>query len=559
MQESDDDAVRRAYGVLATSLNEALNDIHQALTPHAALLPKGRLGDLDALLAEFARRRIRIAIYGEVKAGKSTLINALAGRELSPVAFDPLTSMPLRVTYGSRTVWQVGANRVESLAELAQMMRTGVRDATEVVVETEADLLRLGGQVDLVDTPGVGSDVRFDSVTAEALRSLDAVVVVVRYPALFTQATRALVQGLQSDIGKLFVVWNLDGACAELSAAERDRQAQTLRADVAGAHELHLVDARTAFRAQQSGDAAGLANAGLPDFAAAVGRFASSGKREVTALREAGKRAASWIEEAQTALGGRRRALETRLNEVRERLHLVERDAQAKTAEARSQLAEYEAAVAAAGQRREAAAAQSAETLHKAIRAARRAWVRSGQAPALESAVAAATAAFAETCGAAARTATEALRDAAKRFGASAAPAAAEPRNVRPAELAPAERIAQARTGHARLLRRVVWNRWYLPGLNALERVGVLHDLAAQAAWWDQVVQAAHRNARAVLDARLADIARRMQAEQERIRVETNFLAEEGEQQALSAHLPMLAAARERIEEIGKEARRIMD
>ncbi|MGH7292661.1 MAG: dynamin family protein, partial [Myxococcota bacterium] len=120
-----DDTLRRVYGVLATSLNEALVETRQALEPHAGLLPKGRLGDLDALLAEFARRRVRIALYGEVKAGKSTLINALAGAELSPVAFDPLTSLPVRITYGGRTVWQVGAHRLESIAELTRIMRTG--------------------------------------------------------------------------------------------------------------------------------------------------------------------------------------------------------------------------------------------------------------------------------------------------------------------------------------------------------------------------------------------------------------------------------------------------
>ena len=71
--QDDRETAKRVYGVLATSLNEALAETRQALEPHASLLPKGRLAELDALLAEFARRRVRIAIYGEVKAGKSTL------------------------------------------------------------------------------------------------------------------------------------------------------------------------------------------------------------------------------------------------------------------------------------------------------------------------------------------------------------------------------------------------------------------------------------------------------------------------------------------------------
>jgi tRNA U34 5-carboxymethylaminomethyl modifying GTPase MnmE/TrmE len=554
---ASDDAARRAYGVLATSLNEALVETRQALEPHAALLPKGRIGDLDGLLAEFARRRVRIAIYGEVKAGKSTLINALAGKELSPVAFDPLTSVPLRITFGNRTVWQVGAHRVETLAELTQIMRSGVRDAHEVVVETEADLLQLGGQVDLVDTPGVGSDARFDEISAEALRSLDAVVLVVRYPALFTQATRRLMDNLQVDISKLFVVWNLDADCAELTEAERAQHGETLRADVAGAHELYLVDGRAATRAQQAGDQAALRASGLPDFSAALGRFASSEKRQVTALREAGKRAAQWIGEGHKALTQRRNGLDARLGEVRERLHKVQAGADAKNATARGQFAEFQAAASNAGAQRASAVAQHAEALLKAVRTARRAWVRSGQSDALDGAVTAAAESFAEGSLAAARTAADALREAAKRFGTVVAGAAPERVDLRPQALAPPERLDRARTGSAKLLRRALFKRWYLPGLAALEREAVPNALAAQNAWFEQAVKQAEQNVRGVLDGRLADVARSAQAEQEKIRVETNFLAEEAEAAALAQHLPALTSARERIEEVSKEARRL--
>ena len=66
------------------------------------------------------------------------------------------------------------------------------------MVETDLDLLQLGGQVDLLDTPGVGSEERFDTISSGALHSLDAVILVVRYPALFTQFTRALMHGLET-------------------------------------------------------------------------------------------------------------------------------------------------------------------------------------------------------------------------------------------------------------------------------------------------------------------------------------------------------------------------
>ncbi len=556
--QSSDDAARRAYGVLATSLNEALVEMRQALDGHAGLLPKGRIADIDALLTEFARRRVRIALYGEVKAGKSTLINAIAGAELSPMAFDPLTSIPVRVTHGDRTVWQVGSHRLESIAELTQLMRTGVRDAAEVVIETNLDLLQLGGQVDLLDTPGVGSDERFDAISAEALKSLDAVVLVVRYPALYTQVTRRLMDELQADIAKLFVVWNLDADCAELSDEERTRQRDKLREDVAGAHELHLVDARAALRARQAGDVKAEAKAGMKAFSDALGRFASSDKRQVTALREAAKRAEQWIDEGERLLATRRAALETKLSKTRDRLQKAQASADAKGSEARARFGEFQSAVGAAGQQRAAAVQGHADTLQRAVKAARRAWIRSGAIADLESAVAAATDAYADGCLTANRVAGEALREAAKQFGTVIPASAPERSDLRPARISPPERIERSCAGSARVLRRAVWRRWYLPGVSALERTAISGDVAAQNAWFEQAAKSAETAVRSVLDGRLADIARTAQGELERIRVETNFLAEEAEHEALTVNLPALASQRERIETIGREARTLL-
>src|SRR5215510_13883914 len=115
----DDTAVAaRQFGALATRLHEVLDHTRQALAAHAGVLADGTIPELDALRAEFERRRVRIAIYGEVKAGKSTLVNALAGAALSPVGFAPLTSIPVRMTYGAAdaggasTAWRIGQRRL---------------------------------------------------------------------------------------------------------------------------------------------------------------------------------------------------------------------------------------------------------------------------------------------------------------------------------------------------------------------------------------------------------------------------------------------------------------
>jgi len=556
-------ATAHAVGTLTTRLNDALAHARGALEPHAALLPEGTLGALDALLAEFARRRIRIALYGEVKAGKSTLLNAIAGVALSPVAFEPLTSVPLRVTYGECTRWHVGERRLESLADLERLMRENTADPTlagagEVVAETDLDLLELGGQVDLLDTPGVGSAAQFDAVSADVLHSLDAVILVVRYPALFTQFTRHLMDGLQADIGKLFVVWNLDADCAELTADERARHAATLRANVAGAHELCLVDARAGFRAMQAEDGAASVASGLTGLIAALRRFAASGQREVSALREAAKRTHQSLALAHRCLTERHAVLDRALADTRARLHAAQTAADAEAVAARGRFADFDSAVAHVGQDAGATAARLAGDLRIQLRRARRGWMRNGDHAALAEAVATATAAYADAVAAANRSTLESLHAETARFGSHAA-GAARPRTepVCPT-LAPDERIERAGSGRAQWLRRAMWRRWYLPGLAVLEGSGITDDLTAQAAWVNDSAQALRDAAGATLAARLAEITRRATAALEQIKTAAHFVANEAEFAQLSTHVPVVAAQHAAAARINAEARPLL-
>jgi molybdopterin-guanine dinucleotide biosynthesis protein len=557
-QRSDGHAAAMlAFGTLATQLNDALGRVRPALEPHAARLPDGTLAGLDVLLAEFARRRIRIALYGEVKAGKSTLLNAIAGAALSPVAFEPLTSIPVRVTYGERTAWRVGNRRLDSVAALERLMREQAfaGGAQEVVAETDLDLLELGGQVDLLDTPGVGSAAEFDAVSADALRSLDAVILVVRYPALFTQFTRHVMDGLQADIGKLFVVWNLDADCAELTPVERTRHAETLRANVAGAHDLFLVDARAGFRAMQADDGAGSVASGLTTLIAALRRFASSTGREVAALREAAKRAHRALAAAHDCLVERHASLDHLLKETRTLLMAVQARAEAEVRAARGRFGDCENALVRIREEAAATAAQLARECRRQLRRARRQWIRRGDYGALAAATATATAGYADAVASANQATEHAVHAAAAAFGTSVV---GTPRSrTAPAvgPLAPEERIDRAARGRAQLLRRALWRNWYVPGLTTLDRTGIIEDVKAQAVWVNGVVQAARDAGRTTLASRLTDITQRADAELQQIKLETNFAANEAEFEQLSQHLPQVAAQVERARHIAAEAR----
>ncbi|MBI4516374.1 MAG: dynamin family protein [Deltaproteobacteria bacterium] len=558
MSDRSGEAQPRAWGALATQLNQAVARAHDVLHPHTTLLPQGTLAALDAVLAELARRRVRIALYGEVKAGKSTLLNAIAGAPLSPVAFEPLTSVPLRVTYGEATTWLAAGRRFECSDGIEPLLRDNGAGIDEVVVETPLDLLQLGGQVEVLDTPGLGSAAQLDAVTANTLRTLDAVILVVRYPALFTQFTRRLMTGLQADTGKLFVVWNLDGACAELAGAERARHAENLRANVAGAHELFLVDARAAFRAAQARDPAGTAATGISALTDALARFVSSDSRNVTALREAAKRSEPQLRAAHATLSRRRAELDRALIEARTRLQDAQDTAAAEAAAAQAQLAEFDAGLARLVAQHTSAATKAAAAFSKRLRRARRRWLWRGDFAELEATTLAALARYTGEVQRALHAAGEAICSAAADFGTTVAgrpPAHAE---LTLTDLAPDDRRQLAATGHAQWLRRALWQRWYLPGLAAIERTGIGADVAGQAAWITAFASEARLGAADTTAERLAEIDRRAQSELQQIRTETNFAANEAEFARLTEDLPVLAAEAEAVSAIATAARGLL-
>ena len=140
------------------------------------------LAKLDAALARTEEGRLRVAMLGQFKRGKSTLLNALLGVPLLPTGITPVTAIPTYVHAASspllRIEFEGSRAPLESRepSEFSSVLARYVAEAANAnnreqvrSVEISLNSATFSDRVILVDTPGVGSTFLHNSRTAEAV------------------------------------------------------------------------------------------------------------------------------------------------------------------------------------------------------------------------------------------------------------------------------------------------------------------------------------------------------------------------------------------------------
>jgi GTPase SAR1 family protein len=122
-----------------------------------------------------ARRLLTVAVIGQFKRGKSSLVNAWLGRELTPVGVLPTTGTVVRIRRGERerarvrfadgTEKEVAPQDVSAYVDEASNPANRLR-VRDVIVETPTADLK--PWLEIVDTPGIGSTVEGASDAARA-------------------------------------------------------------------------------------------------------------------------------------------------------------------------------------------------------------------------------------------------------------------------------------------------------------------------------------------------------------------------------------------------------
>lgn len=128
------------------------------------------------------RERFTVAVVGEFSRGKSSLINALVGRDAIPTGATPTTKVPIRVQGGRQACIVAptpSGRRVYPLDDDGWSELEREEAPQELAVRVPCALLA-EGDLELVDTPGVNSQIVNDFTFADrALVSCDCAILAV--------------------------------------------------------------------------------------------------------------------------------------------------------------------------------------------------------------------------------------------------------------------------------------------------------------------------------------------------------------------------------------------
>lgn len=206
-----------------TSYHGKVAEVNTALTQMSKLCGQLELEEsrktIEASRHKLTSHKFSVGIMGEFKRGKSTVINALLGREIMPADILPATATMNRVTYDlqphARVIKNDGSMIEIPVDEIAKYV-TKINDENakraemvdEAIVYYPCQFCQNG--VDIVDTPGLNDDERMDRISEEIIPKLDAVIMVIVPGAPFSKSEAEFVRNklMGSDLGRLIFLVN---------------------------------------------------------------------------------------------------------------------------------------------------------------------------------------------------------------------------------------------------------------------------------------------------------------------------------------------------------------
>lgn len=193
---------------------------------------KSACAEIRADAERISSHLYRVAVIGEFKRGKSSLINALIGASVLPTDVIPLTAAITRLTYGTKQViivrYKDGHSEEKTLDELIDYATKYDRQREKTAesvreIEVKYPSVLCKNHVEILDTPGLNDNESMSEVTLSVLGEIDAAIVVISATKPLSITEQDLILDLIGQEGirhLIFVVTFLDALEDE---GEKDR------------------------------------------------------------------------------------------------------------------------------------------------------------------------------------------------------------------------------------------------------------------------------------------------------------------------------------------------
>ncbi|MFZ3327397.1 MAG: dynamin family protein [Methylocella sp.] len=253
---------------------------------------------LSRLQARLAVGLLRVAVLGQFKRGKSTLLNALLGAPVLPTGVTPVTAIPTFIKAGPkaavRITFQDGKKPLLTSVdgEIPDVLERYISEVKNphnwfnvenVEIEVRSEFLNHG--IVLIDTPGVGSTFLHNTRAAEAvLTECDAAVFCVSSDPPITEVELNYLSKVQELIPKIFFALNK----VDLLDIQERRMAECFLADVlkeqpciAQPFRIFSNSAKQGLQAKQNRDSQAVAASGIEHLEQVLAGELAREKREI--------------------------------------------------------------------------------------------------------------------------------------------------------------------------------------------------------------------------------------------------------------------------------------
>lgn len=242
--------------------------------------------DVQLVCQQLVYPNLRIAVLAPFNFGKSTLINALLGKEIMPVKMVRTTGTVIIIKYGKTLTTTIvlksgeviKSSDTEILKEFAVLNLKGQRreDVLSVEVFYPHPLLKSG--VELLDLPGTNDREEQDTLVRDQLLQVDLVIQILNAKQPFTLGEQETLRQWLVDRGIKTVVFVLNWM-NQLETEDDRREVYNEVRSITDAFKsdlpksiknLYRVDARPAFEAKQKRKILSVCKSGMTKFEATL-------------------------------------------------------------------------------------------------------------------------------------------------------------------------------------------------------------------------------------------------------------------------------------------------